>query len=218
MKASKIRPKVVCFDLGGVLVRICRSWGEACKYASLLPRPGEPESLLTWADERRRLIDDYQRGAMQCDAYYRRLSELTQGQYTASDTEAIHRSWIIGEYVGVGDVLQRIRDAGGVRAACLSNTNVAHWKRLLDERDMYPSLGLLDVPLLSHELGHIKPEEAIYAAAEERLGARGNEILFFDDLHENIAGARAAGWSAELIDHAAETAPQLHRWLDAYGV
>lgn len=218
MKVSQVRPKVVCFDLGGVLLRICRSWGEACTYAALLPRPGEPESLLAWADDRRRLIDDYQRGALSCEAYYQRLAALTQGQYTATDTEAIHRSWLIGEYEGVGDVLERIRKAGGVRTACLSNTNVAHWKRLLDERDVYPSLALLDVALLSHELGHIKPEEAIYAVAEERLGARGNEILFFDDLHENVDGARALGWSAECIDHALETAPQLHRWLDAYGV
>ncbi|HEU5480850.1 MAG TPA: hypothetical protein VFU90_13480, partial [Candidatus Tumulicola sp.] len=28
---------IVCFDLGGVLIRICHSWEEACRRANLAP-------------------------------------------------------------------------------------------------------------------------------------------------------------------------------------
>ncbi len=32
--------KLVCFDLGGVLIRICRSWAEACSRAAIALPPG----------------------------------------------------------------------------------------------------------------------------------------------------------------------------------
>ena len=44
------------------------------------------------------------------------------------------------------------------------------------------------------------------------------EILFFDDLSDNIASARACGWSAEQIDHTGDTARQMAEHLGRHGV
>lgn len=52
----------------------------------------------------------------------------------------------------------------------------------------------------SCEIGWQKPEAEFYAEVERQLGLRGEEILFWDDLEENVAAARAAGWGAEVYD------------------
>jgi FMN phosphatase YigB (HAD superfamily) len=63
-----------------------------------------------------------------------------------------------------------------------------------------------------------KPDEAIYRAYEKATGVAGAEIIFFDDLAENIEAARAAGWNAEQIDHTGDTAEQVRMLLSRYGI
>lgn len=48
----------------------------------------------------------------------------------------------------------------------------------------------------SHEVGLKKPDPAIYALTARRLGVAADEVLFLDDVEENVAGARSAGWHA----------------------
>jgi len=211
------RIDVVCFDLGGVLVRICRDWAEACTLARLpfeADAPSEP-----WLDERRRLVDGYQRGELPCHDYFQALADVTAGRYSARDIEAIHHVWLVEEYAGVGPLLDRIR-AAGRRTACLSNTNVSHWRRMCSTAAdaEFPSLAKLDVKLASHELGSLKPDPEIYARAGEVFAVPPEHILFFDDLPANVAGARAAGWVAHVVDPRRATAPQVEHWLGHYGV
>ena len=51
--------------------------------------------------------------------------------------------------------------------------------------------------VFSGDLGVIKPDPAIFRALLDRLGARGEECLFFDDRQVNVDGAIAAGLRAE---------------------
>lgn len=48
--------------------------------------------------------------------------------------------------------------------------------------------------LYSHEVRARKPEAAAFAAATRLADCRPEEVLFFDDLESNVAGARAFGW------------------------
>ena len=45
----------------------------------------------------------------------------------------------------------------------------------------------------------MKPDRAIYTAAAELAGCRPEEVFFVDDLPENVVGARAAGFDAEVF-------------------
>jgi FMN phosphatase YigB (HAD superfamily) len=53
---------------------------------------------------------------------------------------------------------------------------------------------------------------------ERATGHGPEEILFFDDLPENIDGARAAGWRAVLIDPDGDPAAQVMTALDKAGL
>lgn len=50
--------------------------------------------------------------------------------------------------------------------------------------------------LFSSDVGALKPEPAIYAELERRLGCEGAEIAFFDDRQANVDAATGRGWLA----------------------
>ncbi|MCP4797884.1 MAG: hypothetical protein GY885_17160, partial [Phycisphaeraceae bacterium] len=84
---------VICFDLGGVLIRICRDWGEGCAAAGIDPRTHQPRP---GHDERARaLIARYQRGEVECVGFQRELSELFDGLWTPDEVACIDRAWIL---------------------------------------------------------------------------------------------------------------------------
>ncbi|WP_158019504.1 HAD family hydrolase [Mycolicibacter sinensis] len=55
----------------------------------------------------------------------------------------------------------------------------------------------------SSQVGLRKPDPAIYALTAERMGSRAEELLYFDDLDENVNGAVSAGLAGELFTDAA---------------
>ncbi|MCL4210846.1 MAG: HAD family phosphatase [Phycisphaeraceae bacterium] len=194
--------RVACFDLGGVLIRICRTWAEGCARVGLPVR--DPQRREETVQERQQVVYDYQTGRIDGPTFAQRLSEILRGAYTPEEVMNVHRAWVIEEYQGVAEALDRLKQAG-LRTACLSNTNDAHWRGLWD----YPVMNRLDVPLASHLLGLHKPDHAIYRAAEARFGAKGSSVLFFDDLEPNVAAAREVGWDAVHVNHAGRTDEQI---------
>lgn len=204
--------KLVCFDLGGVVVRICRSWQEACRAAGVEVRGewrnGEPP-FNGW----RELGVQLGSGAIDCATWAGHISAATNGLYTPGQISKIHDAFLLDEYEGVAGVIDQIHQAG-IDTAALSNTNADHWTRMHD----YPAFKRLRYRLASHELKLHKPDPAIYREAEKRLGRRGEEILFFDDMVENVEAARTVGWHAEVIDPLSRTDRQIETLLNKHGV
>ena len=205
--SSRSPIRLVCFDLGGVIVRICRSWQEGCRAAGLevreLPLTGELRHA------RRELLHAYEVGAIDRASYGRQHSELIDGLYAPEEVLAIEQAWLLGEYDGVDALIDRLH-AGGLPTAALSNTNEGHWSQM-DHR--YPTVNLLQQRLASHLLGMRKPNREIFETAESHFGVPGSAILYFDDLDDNIHAATAAGWRARRIDYREPTAPQIERHL-----
>ncbi|MCC6321947.1 MAG: hypothetical protein IT438_10995 [Phycisphaerales bacterium] len=214
-------PTLIVFDLGGVLVRICRGWAEACAAAGL-PVRGESASHSA-SGGRHVWAQRHGVGAISSDEFFVRASESMNGLYSPDEVRRVHDAWLIGEYAGVHELVGGLRRAG-VRTGVLSNTNHAHWVRLTPPRmggtGEFAAAGLVDHPHASHIMGLLKPGVEIYREFARLVGYadRANEILFFDDLEENTEAARACGWRAEKIDHAGDTALQMRRLLGAHGV
>jgi len=79
-------------------------------------------------------------------------------------------------------------------------------------------LTLLDHRLASHELGCAKPGSEIYTIFSKTLEIEPSDIVFFDDLAENVGAARAMGWDAVPIDYTGDTASQMRQALASRGV
>jgi 2-haloacid dehalogenase len=56
-----------------------------------------------------------------------------------------------------------------------------------------------------------KPDPAIYRLAERRFGHAPHEMLFIDDIRDNVEAARACGWEAHHFADAATLALDLRR-------
>lgn len=203
--------KLVCFDLGGVVIRICRSWAEGCAAAGISLRD-DPERART-EPFRREIIHRYQTGRIEGDEFARRISDLLDGLYSPHEVMTVHQAWMIDEYAGVAAIVEALHRAG-IMTACLSNTNHEHWIEAI----RYPAVARLRHHFVSHLLGLHKPEPEIYHALQRQLGLDAAEILFFDDMPENVEGARTVGWRAERIDPTACTATQIAAHLRNHGI
>ncbi len=213
-------PRVVCFDWGGVILRICRNWAEGCAAAGLPVRDGPDQPALT--ARRHALAHAYQLGELDCHAFCHEVARATAGLYTPEEIGRIHDAWLIAEYDGAAALIERLANSRAAELGLLSNTNRRHYERHRPRPDGssadFPTIARLTHHVASHEVRASKPDEAIYRAFEDLTGARGSEIVFFDDLAENVAQARAIGWRAVQIDHTGDTPRQIERELLALGV
>ena len=199
---------LVAFDLGGVLVRICQSWHEGCDAAGLprTPDPGASDPARV-----RELVSLHQRGELPHATFCEGLSRCVGSALPPHHVAAVHDAWILGEYAGVTGMLADLQRAG-LRTACLSNTNAVHWRQM----EPMPFFARLDHPHASHLMRLVKPDARIFTAFERAVGRVGEQIAYFDDLPENCAAARDAGWRVRQIDPLRETVPQIQEALRAW--
>lgn len=207
--------RIVVFDLGGVVVRICRSIQEAGRLVGI-DVPGTALSPASRA-ERRAIHARYERGQLACDAFFDEIARTTGGLYAPEQFRAMHLAWITGEYPGVGALIDDLH-ARGLETGVLSNTNTSHWNQM-HTPGRFPTVLKARLRHASHLLGLAKPDAAIYAEFARQTGFAPSEIVFFDDLEPNVAAARASGWNAHAIDHAGDTAAQMRAALhDLHGL
>jgi putative hydrolase of the HAD superfamily len=88
----------------------------------------------------------------------------------------------------------------GLRLAILSNAPL----EVAAEIDAAPWLASFSPRFFSCYLHAVKPERAAYDAVLKALGARPEEVVFFDDRPANVAGAAELGIDARLFDDAGQ--------------
>ncbi len=206
--------QLVVFDLGHVLIDIADGWHHAAELAGVTLAPDVP--------------NDAQQQAIRQAIH---ASEVGQSDHTGftdavapalglspEDVTRLSDAFLRLPYPGIHDLLQQVMQ-GPHQTGCLSNTNAMHWAAMTDPNDPR-HLPLLDMqfPWASQELRLRKPDPAIYQHCQQQAGLPPEQILFFDNLPENVAGARDAGWQAELIKMNGDPVPQLRLHLAAYGV
>jgi HAD superfamily hydrolase (TIGR01509 family) len=203
--------KVMVFDLGGVLIKISRSWEEAAERAGVDLQAGHVTSGSLVRPRGNQ--SDLQKGLLDFDTFLERESSRLGGAYSEEALANIHQQWLLGEYEGVADIIERLR-AARIRTATLSNTDAEHWKTLAE----LPAIAGLDEHVLSFRLGMLKPADEMYHAAEEILDATGSSICYLDDLRENVEAALRCGWNAIQVDPMEPTAPQIEQALVSFGI
>ena len=203
--------KAVCFDFGGVLVRIARSWDEACRRAGLEPSVfGGLESDMVRAVGP---AAELQTGKIEFEEFIERSYQAAPDTLERAQLRAVHAAWLIEEFAGMQQIIEALNGLG-VHTASLSNTDAEHWKTL---RGM-GSISRLQTQILSFEMGFRKPARELYHAAEDMLDIPGSSILLLDDLQENVEAALRCGWQASLIDPHESIPEQAEEAIVAHGV
>ena len=213
---------LVVFDLGRVLLRIADDWDHAARLAGLPDLAGLTGDLSTKAARGRghplaEAFDRFETGHLSVVDFLAAVTRETR--LPAAQIQRVLDAVLIETYPGAIALLDRLRDLP-VKTACLSNTNARHWQLFNDrEHPAYLPLELLDYPLASQIVRFAKPDPAIYRYVEEGTGVAPRQILFFDDLPENLDAARQRGWQTHLIPRDLDNpVPTLIAQLRRYGV
>ena len=209
---------LVVLDLGGVLIRHARSWEEMHERAGL---DGDPPSGDDWHRGWTNIEKLLETGAIDLDVGHRRMAAASRGRYRPEDIEHARAASLIAQYPGVDAVFDAL-DALSLETALLGNLTASDWSRL----GLEPAAAEREFAVVlrarhryaSHLIGARKPDRAAFEAVERGTGHDPARILFFDDRPANVEGARTAGWTAELVDHAGDTAEQMLAALRSHGV
>lgn len=207
--------RMICFDLGRVLVRICDGWQHAAELAGL--KLGLPPRGQLFKGDLHDAVCAMETGAIDTDEFCRLTAAALGAQ--PREVRSILDVYLIEPYEGVGELVEEINTAGYV-TACLSNTNTEHWQQMFDPSDR---CGLPMDRMRHHFASHLvrlrKPDAAIYQHVEQATGFAADQIVFFDDMAENVAAAVERGWRAHQILHeSSNPVEQMRRHLAAHGV
>ncbi|MFO0972148.1 MAG: HAD family phosphatase [Phycisphaerae bacterium] len=185
--------RLVCFDLGGVLVHICDGWTDACRRAGVGPIESKTDPAAV-AAHLAAATHALEVGRLPFTEFTQRVAAATG--LTPEQVRRVAEAWVHGPFPGVADLLAALRNAG-LATACLSNTNAYHWERMsASHGPVSVPLALLTHRFASHEIGLAKPDAAAFEHVERTCGVSGEAILFFDDRAENCRAAAARGWHA----------------------
>lgn len=198
----------VVFDVGKVLAQAHMQWKNALA-ASGLAYSDSPLLEKYLYDLPQYL--PYEGGQISEETYLAALAEEF-GLRDLVEARHLHRSIIGDEYPGVYEVIQELKSKG-IETATLSNNNPIHWA-WFTESGKYPAIEGIQHLVASFQLGHFKPEPAIYAAFCDRLGWKASDLVFLDDSEKNVLAAREAGWVAHVINEVEPQADQIRRLLN----
>lgn len=176
------------FDLGNVVVKLAyeRVLARICA-KSIIERDALVELLEDAGGYR-----DMERGGVTFLDFYDFLCERAKYRGSLRDFQEIWTDFFDGTMPGIEDLLDKVRQR--YRVAFLSNSNEIHAEAIPR------SFGVLfrrdDRFIFSHRLKVAKPDPEIFRRAAEILGALPHQIIFVDDLLENVLAARGVGMTA----------------------
>lgn len=197
--------KAVLFDLGGVVINIhfdrCfQSWANSAQL------PFEHVKAKFKFDD---AYASHEVSAISGAQYHAHICDLIGAPLSVS---AFLQGWnaIYGE--PFRETLALIRDLKSkYRIYAFTNSNPLH--REVWQEKFRDELTAFDRVFCSSQLKHRKPDAAAFAriVSETKLGK--NELLFIDDLKENVEGARAFGIQSVLFDDPLGTPAKLRDLL-----
>ena len=187
----------IIFDLGGVLVHVDEARGRQRMATRTGKTPEEIERYYRSTPYATELALGKLTGQAFCRIVARDLGfDGTFEEFAAMWSEIFSP---IDSMIGLAMAIQLPR-------AILSNTNALHAEYIFEH---FPSLRDFDARVLSHEVGLLKPDPAIYRLALQRCGVEAERTLFVDDLPANVEGARAVGMQAIQFENADQVRQEL---------
>ena len=166
---------ILPFDISVFLKRIA-------KYSSL-----EKEEIMSIPVLHDGLIESFGKGRISPKRYYKGMKDIFKVDLKFKAFLDIYCD-IFSLDSSVLETLAQLK--GKHRLILLSNTDTLHFN-YIEKR--FPEIFIFDEYILSYKVGSVKPEEKIFKIAIEKSGAEPQNILFIDDMEENIRVAAKIG-------------------------
>jgi glucose-1-phosphatase len=193
------------FDLGGVIIEI--DFGRT--FATWASFSGVSAETIAGRFRIDAAYEAHERGEIEAREFFASLRQtlainLTDEQFAAGWNAMLGR-----EISGIRHLLHSASDV--LPLYLFSNTNATHVECFMREHRelLHPFRGLF----MSSDLKLRKPTVAAFHAVAQKINLPPERIAFFDDMAENVAGARAAGLQSFQVRSAADTARTLRNEL-----
>ena len=192
------------FDLGGVVIDVCMesTWRALAEAAGR-----EPEEVLA----KMRADAGYQpleRGDITIDEYYEHVMGLLGVRIPFDEFVRCWNSVFLGVTADVEPLLEQV--GRRLRLVALTNTNACHATAWVD---MFADvLTHFERVFMSHEMACRKPEPECFGQVLDYLALAPQQVVFIDDVAENVRGAEALGMKG-IVAAGTETVADGFRWL-----
>jgi putative hydrolase of the HAD superfamily len=204
------QPSYVMFDLGNVLVQIHPE--------AFLRTLGidSPENRTHYQRPVTEIVQSYERGDDSTERFLQNLAELFNApgaaispakkdhEFSAGDFRRAMLSIIGQPIAGMDEIVKAL--GARVPIGLLSNTNPLHFEACLEHLAV---LRFIPSHFLSYRLKSLKPHPEIFLQAIEFLQLDPGDILYVDDLPDNIEAGRKVGLNSQLFVGQEELRKQL---------
>jgi len=192
----------IFFDIGGVLLNIHPE--RTIKQLSTLTNLTEKEIVNAFPEEAHH---KYERGEITGSEFFNEVKHQLRGSNNIIE-EQFWNAWslLVGEETEVVKTMNKLTLKYSVWL--LSNTNPYH----ILEEERFKLFDKIKGGIYSFEIGSRKPEKDIYLKALEIAKTIASEVLFIDDLIENVKMARSLNMNA--IHY--KSIDDLHNRLDEF--
>ncbi|MGA7614094.1 MAG: HAD family phosphatase [Thermoanaerobaculia bacterium] len=191
------------FDLGNVVVKVAYER----VLAAICSRSDVQRDELVRLMEEPGGYHDLERGAVSFREFHQHLVEVAGYR---DDIHELYRIWsdfFDGTIEGIEELLERVR--AEYRVAFLSNSNPVHAEVI--PRQFAILFRKEDRLFFSHVYECAKPDPAIFNRVLHELQADPDEVVFVDDLAENVSAAKNLGITAYQFHNTLDLTAELER-------
>lgn len=175
--------KVILFDLGRVLMHIdFNAFPNGLGLTTKAQRAQYDENRI------QKYVHDYETGKISTEQFLDSLYESFNKNFTRKKILDAFNEIIVDDNQEIIPFVQHMKRK--YRIAILSNTSLCHWEKVMRVSSV---VKLFPDAFTSFQLGAMKPEKIVYEKVCASLNVQPHEVLFIDDLKENVEGAIKAG-------------------------
>jgi HAD superfamily hydrolase (TIGR01509 family) len=199
-------PSAIVFDFGGVI----------CSFdIALFLRRVRPYSEISTAQMEKAFLSEvstqarlYETGLITSEVFYRRITGMGQISMPMEELAIAYASI----FTPIPETIALIKNLKGrYPLGLLSNTSEWHFEYGIKLTEVFP---LFDAVVLSYQVKAMKPVRLMYDTMLLKLAVPAGEVVYIDDLPENVEAAAALGMKT--IHYASPAA--LLGEIKAYGV
>jgi len=177
---------LILFDLGGVLVDISGS-NETMQFMKQAVPAAEFWRRWLYCSS----VRTFESGQCDSETFAARVVEELDLSVTPARFIESYKQWVRGPFPGALELLEKL--SAQISLGCLSNTNPHHWPLVSETM----ALGrYFKHPLISYQIGMMKPDAEIFEYAIKTTGHPPSRILFLDDNDINVQSAQRCGLTA----------------------
>ena len=189
MQTDKLsKPQAIVFDVGNVLLNL--DWTITAQKLGLELNSEKFENLFLSVRDWD-LFHLFEKGLCSEEEFYKAFSSRFLSQISQNEFEEIWNSCLPSEVDGVAEVIQELSERYTIFG--LSNTNSIHFRYFMDR---FPIFRNFKKVFTSFEWNLRKPDPLIFQQLLESVALSPNQIVFFDDLPDNVAAAKNHGIQA----------------------